>query len=128
MDEAYPIIPWEERCPARVCRCRHGPAIGNASMHGTLSMFEREEFKVVRPMGRAMWLSERQWSVARGEEQKSGTITDKGALSPVVGELVGELDYQGNCASPIDSVSEVPIWQTLSALSRGVLEGNYVNG
>jgi len=52
-----------------------------------------------------MWLSERQWLVAGGEEQKSGVITDKRELRP----MVGELDYQGSCASPIGSVSEVPI-------------------
>jgi GNAT superfamily N-acetyltransferase len=49
--EAYPMIPWEELCRARVRRCGHAPAFGNASTHGTLSMFERQGFKVVGPYG-----------------------------------------------------------------------------
>jgi GNAT superfamily N-acetyltransferase len=49
--EAYPMIPWEELCRARVRRCGHTPAFGNASTHGTLSMFERQGFKVVGPYG-----------------------------------------------------------------------------
>jgi len=40
--EAYPMIPWEELCRARVRRCGPIPAFGNASTHGTLSMFERQ--------------------------------------------------------------------------------------
>ena len=49
--EAYPMIPWEELCRARVRRCGHTPAFGNASTHGTLSMFERQGFEVVGPDG-----------------------------------------------------------------------------
>jgi GNAT superfamily N-acetyltransferase len=37
--EAYPIIRWESR------------AFGNESTHGTASMFEKEGFKVVAPLG-----------------------------------------------------------------------------
>jgi len=48
--EAYPMIPWEELCRARVRRCGHA-AFGNASTHGTLSMFERQGFEVVGPDG-----------------------------------------------------------------------------
>ena len=49
--EAYPIIPWEELCRARVRRCGHAPAFGNESTHGTLSMFEKQGFKKVGPYG-----------------------------------------------------------------------------
>jgi ribosomal protein S18 acetylase RimI-like enzyme len=49
--EAYPLIPWEELCRARVRRCGHAPAFGNQSTHGTLSMFEKQGFKVVGPYG-----------------------------------------------------------------------------
>ena len=49
--EAYPIIPWEELCRARVRHCGHAPAFGNASTHGTLSMFQKQGFKVVGPCG-----------------------------------------------------------------------------
>ena len=41
--EAYPMIPWEELCRARVRRCGHAPAFGNASTH--------QGFKVVGPYG-----------------------------------------------------------------------------
>lgn len=49
--EAYPMIPWEELCRARVGRCGHAPAFGNSSTHGTLSMFEKQGFKAVGPYG-----------------------------------------------------------------------------
>ena len=49
--EAYPSIPWDELCRARVRRCGHAPAFGNESTHGTLSMFEKQGFKVVGPYG-----------------------------------------------------------------------------
>jgi len=49
--EAYPMIPWEELCRARVRRCGHAPAFGNSSTHGTPSMFEKQGFKVVGPYG-----------------------------------------------------------------------------
>ena len=49
--EAYPIIPWEELCRARVQRCGYAPAFGNESTHGALSMFEKQGFKVVGPCG-----------------------------------------------------------------------------
>jgi hypothetical protein len=49
--EAYPLIPWEQVCRARVHRCGHAPAFGNSSTHGTLSMFEKLGFKAVGPYG-----------------------------------------------------------------------------
>lgn len=49
--EAYPMIPWEELCRARVRRCGHAPAFGNASTHGTLSMFEKQGFRKVGAFG-----------------------------------------------------------------------------
>ena len=49
--EAYPNIPWEELCRARIARCGHAPSFGNESTHGTLSMFEKQGFKVVAPYG-----------------------------------------------------------------------------
>lgn len=49
--EAYPIIDWEELCRSRVRRCGHAPAFGNASTHGTQSIFEKEGFKAVAPFG-----------------------------------------------------------------------------
>lgn len=49
--EAYPIIQWEDLCRSRVRRCGHAPAFGNASTHGTQSMFEKEGFKAVGPFG-----------------------------------------------------------------------------
>lgn len=51
MVQVYPIIPWEELCRARVRRCGHAPAFGNESTHGTLSMFQKQGFKVVGPFG-----------------------------------------------------------------------------
>jgi GNAT superfamily N-acetyltransferase len=49
--EAYSMIPRQELCRARARRCGHAPAFGNASTHGTLSMFERQGFEVVARMG-----------------------------------------------------------------------------
>jgi GNAT superfamily N-acetyltransferase len=49
--EAYPMIPWEELCQARVQRCGHAPAFGNSSTHGTLSMFEKQGFQKMGALG-----------------------------------------------------------------------------
>jgi GNAT superfamily N-acetyltransferase len=49
--EAYPIIPWDDLCRARVARCGHAPSFGNESTHGTQSMFEKEGFKIVAAFG-----------------------------------------------------------------------------
>jgi GNAT superfamily N-acetyltransferase len=49
--EAYPMIPWEDLCRSRIRRCGHAPAFGNASTHGTQSMFEKAGFKAVAPFG-----------------------------------------------------------------------------
>lgn len=49
--EAYPIIPWEELRRGRIARCGHAPTFGNASTHGTMSMFEKQGFKIVCPFG-----------------------------------------------------------------------------
>ncbi len=49
--EAYPIIPWEELCRGRMRRCGHAPSFGNASTHGTMSMFAKQGFKIVAPFG-----------------------------------------------------------------------------
>jgi len=49
--EAFPLIPWEELCRARIRRSGYAPAFGNESTHGTLSMFEKQRFKVVGPYG-----------------------------------------------------------------------------
>jgi GNAT superfamily N-acetyltransferase len=49
--EAYPIIPWEELCRARIRRCGLAPAFGNESTHGTMSMFEKQGFTKVARYG-----------------------------------------------------------------------------
>ena len=68
-------------------------------------MFERRDLRWCDCRAQQCGCQKDSGLIARGEEQKSGAITDKRELRP----MVGELDYQGNCASPIDSVSEVPI-------------------
>jgi GNAT superfamily N-acetyltransferase len=45
--EAYPVAEWE------------GGAFGNLSTHGTVSMFEKQGFRVVAPFGRANVLMRR---------------------------------------------------------------------
>lgn len=49
--QAFPLMDWKQVCRERERRCGHLPAFGNSSTHGTLSMFEREGFKVVAPYG-----------------------------------------------------------------------------
>lgn len=49
--EAFPPIPWQKLCRERIRRCGHAPSFGNASTHGTLSMFKKFGFKVVAPYG-----------------------------------------------------------------------------
>ena len=51
--EAFPIIPWEGLCRGRIRRCGHAPTFGNASTHGTQSMFEKQGFKVIGPYGQS---------------------------------------------------------------------------
>ena len=73
--EAYPMIPWEELCRERVGRCGHAPAFGNASTHGTLSMFERRGFKVVGPYGLSNVVVRK--TVAGGKGRGRGARSDK---------------------------------------------------
>ena len=49
--EAYPLIDWKKLCRAEVRRRGRAPSFGNVSTHGTVSMFEKEGFKIIGPYG-----------------------------------------------------------------------------
>ena len=49
--EAFPIPNWADLRRSEIRRRGHAPSFGNVSTHGTVSMFEKQGFKVVAPYG-----------------------------------------------------------------------------
>jgi GNAT superfamily N-acetyltransferase len=49
--EAYPIVRWDELRSSELRRRGRAPSFGNVSTHGTVSMFEKQGFKVMAPFG-----------------------------------------------------------------------------
>lgn len=49
--EAYPILNWDELRRCEIRRRGHAPSFGNVSTCGTVSMFAKQGFKIIAPLG-----------------------------------------------------------------------------